>query len=100
MDRDNQLYILYEQLAGDFGVLPAFFFPDPCEECGEKEAQCTFCKRAAYKFVETERMEVYVCDRHESIVVEETQGAERSRFDGSEVVMYCPTPDCTCDPWQ
>lgn len=74
--------------------LPQFFRDEPCEECGQLEAECHLCHAHATHFVEIPRGTFYLCQEHSVLA----RRWEQAGF--GEWGAYAPTVDCECDPWR
>lgn len=83
----------YAEVGGE-AKLPRFFMEEPCEVCGELEAECHLCEGYATHFLEVERGTFYLCSAHSFLA----HAWEAGGF--GEYAMYAPTVDCRCDPWR
>lgn len=88
---EGQLH--YFELGGE-GVLPRFVMDEPCEVCGELEAECHLCQRYATHFLEVERGTFYLCSVHSFLA----HAWEEGGF--GEYGAYARTVECRCDPWR
>ncbi len=76
------------------GTLPQFVLNEPCQDCGEWEAECHLCPRYATHFLEVERGTFYLCTHHSFLA----EAWEEAGF--GEVGIYAPTVGCRCDAWR